>query len=201
MIDLSNDRKSVEIQILGFIRKGQIVPYRVLQHYNHILNAQAASSSSTGSGPSSGGGSSTAGSTDSTTITTGINDSEANDYLRDLNNEVTDFNNFVQTNQQKKANAILNFSGTVNSTITEIVPADTNAVDLILQNVGTSPFLLAVKEETPQTQFKGLIIPPQGVITFSGYSAQQAFEAVKNTEDTSFASFFAYRTTIISEAI
>ena len=49
MIDLSNDRKSVEIQILGFIRKGQIVPYRVLQHYNHILNAQAASSETSGS--------------------------------------------------------------------------------------------------------------------------------------------------------
>ena len=55
MVDLSNDRKSVETQILGYIRKEQIVPFRVLQHYSHLIIAEGGLSSGGSSSGSSTG--------------------------------------------------------------------------------------------------------------------------------------------------
>ena len=91
MIDLSSDRRSVERQIQGFIRKDQVVPFRVLQHYAHILTVDGTLTPSGSSGGSTGGGNtgSSGGGTSAATIGSGI------DTSNDIDTIVTEIQKLV----------------------------------------------------------------------------------------------------------
>ena len=157
MIDLSNDRKSVEIQILGYIRKEQIVPFRVLQHYAHILTVENGGASTPSEGGSSNGGSS---SLTQTNVKDAIDSSEATKELIEIRKYLT----------SSEAKIFNDLEFTANSTSQTALTSSTDYLEVVLQNKSKTEFLYLTLNSS-STITRSLTIPPLGIITFDDYLA------------------------------
>lgn len=159
MIDLSNDRKAVEIQILGFIRKGQIVPFRVLQHYNHIISIQGGGSSTGGTGGTGGGG----GLTEQQTT-------DAIDGSRQINQLV------INTTPEADPTTWTDFSGQATTTSIEILTASTSRKEVIIENKEDENFYITL-DDTATTDNSFTVYPGE-IFGFDGLDAQKSFNII-----------------------
>ena len=144
MVDLSNDRKSVETQISGFIRKGQVIPFRVLQHYSHILGVEKNAA-------------------DVAAVEAG----------------------------EESVHSIAEVSGTISNTSSiELVPANENALELVIQNRSLSEDML-IRIGSSVTPSNGVTVPPSGIVTFKDFAAKQAVYGLGTSENN--VPYYSYR--------
>lgn len=147
MIDLSNDRKSVETQILGFIRKEQVVPFRVLQHYVHIIQAENQESSSA----------SLSEEIDNSLLVFNIRDS-----VNDLQNKLSDLNEYITTNNNK---VITDGVVSVSTTPQTLIYSNNSVQELTIQNKSSQNFIY-VRHSSEASLSSSIAIPPLGTASY-----------------------------------
>lgn len=186
MIDLSNDRKSVEIQILGFIRKEQVVPFRVLQHYAHLLTIEAK-----GGVTSSGGSGSQTSTANAADIQEGINTSvDIDTIISELQKQNTSLEEIEAALSGTDATDFSKASGFASGTVIEVVPAKESRKEFVFQNKDERNFIYLTLGVDDVTEDLSFTVPPLGVIGFDSLKAQQRITAV--TKDNSITAKFYY---------